>query len=62
MIYEWGRTIVHIGRSICHFFRAMFCKDYWVDSRGLAECRARDEGCWCEYWRCPKRKGADDDR
>ena len=56
MIYEWGSTIVHIVRSICHFFRALFCKDYFADSHG---CRVTHH--WCGYQWCPKWKGADDE-
>lgn len=60
MIYEWGSTIVHIGRSICHFFRALFCKDYFTDSHGLGECRVTHH--WGEYQWCPKREGADNEK
>lgn len=62
MIYEFGRTIIHYCKSIRHFFRAMFCKHYWIDSHGLAECRVGGNGCWCKYWRCPKMKGVIDER
>lgn len=61
MIYEFGRYIVHCCKSIRHFFRAMFCKYYWIDSHGLAECGARGKECWCEYERCPRLKGTDDE-
>lgn len=65
MIYEWGRTIIYLCKSIRHFFRALFCRDYYVEEHGLGMCgkyglnplKAR---C-CEYWNCPKAKGADDE-
>ena len=60
MIYEFGREIVHCCKSIRHFFRAMFCKNYYVESHPIGMCEA--EGCFCEYWRCPRQKGADDER
>lgn len=59
MIYEFWRDIVHCCKSIRHFFRATFCKDYYVDSHGLGECRVTHH--WCEYQWCPKWKGADDE-
>lgn len=53
MIYEWGRNIIHIGKTIRHFFRAAFCTKYYVDFF-LEKCDLTDS--LCEYWCCPKVK------
>lgn len=53
MIYEWGRYIVHIGKSIRHFFRALFCSKYYVYIVWGC-CELTDS--FCEYQWCPKVK------
>lgn len=57
MIYEFARFIEEVGHCIRHFFRALTCKHYYVESHGVSMCEARSNVCeW--YW-CPKRKGGD---
>ncbi len=51
MIYEWGKKIIHIGKTIRHFFRALFCKKYYIGFT-LGRCRLTDS--FCNYWQCPK--------
>lgn len=68
MIYEFGRSLIHYCKCIKHFFRAMFCKSVVYDSHGFRCCK--EHPChWvafcqcyeiCEYWNCPKVKGAED--
>lgn len=58
MIYEWGRTIVYIARCFRHFFRALVCKNYFVNSRGNARCK--ESGGWCDYEVCPKRERSEE--
>ena len=57
MIYEFKDTIVHLCKCFIHFFRALFCKDYYTEVHGLGMCgqygvKAR----FCDYRWCPKRK------
>ena len=56
MIYELKDTIVHIFKSLAHFFRALFCKDYYTESHGLGMCGRYEYGeRFCDYRWCPKR-------
>jgi len=66
MIYEFGRDIIYCCKCIRHFFRAMFCKDYYTELHGIGLCGqySREEPFpirYCNYERCPKLKGVDDD-
>lgn len=64
MIYEFGRTIMHLYKSTRHFFRAMFCKHYFTEAHGVPECELMGGTLGhrkCVYWTCPKLKGADDE-
>ena len=62
MIYEFKDTIVHLYKCFIHFFRALFCKDYFTESHGLGMCGqygrvdAKGKYRFCEYRWCPKRK------
>ena len=62
MIYEFGRNIIFYCKCIRHLFRAMFCKSFYRESHGVGMCGHDDtKVCCCEYWYCPRMKGADDD-
>lgn len=55
-------TIEPLCKCFIHFFRALFCKDYYTESHGLGMCGQYEYGkCFCEYRWCPKRKGADNE-
>lgn len=65
MIYELKDALIHLCKSIRHFFRALVCKDYCTESHGLGMCGRYGTEAFeqrlCEYCWCPKREGADDD-
>lgn len=54
MIYEWGDAIVDLVKTIRHFFRKLFCKEY-LTYKGFGLCRKK-AGVVCTYYWCPKRK------
>lgn len=60
MIYEFKDTMIHLCKSIRHFFIALICRDYYTETHGLGMCgkysREPFKAHFCEYWGCPKRK------
>lgn len=66
MIYEFGRNIIHCCKCIKHFFRALFCKDYYTELYRIGLCGkyGKEEPFpirYCNYERCPKMKGTNDE-
>lgn len=59
MIYEYKRFIIDEIRKVRHWFRALFCKNVRLNSRGFKVCI---EQCGyskyyaCDYETCPKLK------
>lgn len=51
MIYEFIERLEDLFEVIIHYFRAMFCKYYSLDT-----CKIGHK-CACRYYFCPKRKG-----
>lgn len=54
MIWNFVDGLKEIPIAICHFFRKIICKDYYMESHGIAMC-GRSEGR-CEWYWCPKRR------
>ena len=57
MIYEFKNSATELCKSVRHFFRAMFCKDFFYESHGCGMCGwdKKDEH-FCVYWQCPKKE------
>ena len=56
MIYMFIRSIKEMGHCVRHFFQALTCEYYYVESHGLPMCEARSEVWTCEWYWCPKHK------
>lgn len=56
MIYVFIRSIKEMGHCVRHFFQALTCEYYYVESHGLPMCKARNEVWTCEWYWCPKHK------
>ena len=58
MIYEWLREFEELGGEICHWFRALFCKQFVYRRGGKGCCKMKPRSRvidtdLCEYTSCP---------